>query len=88
MPAPAARRIRLHRNQYEYPVAVLEPGRKWALESDPEGQHLISDGEGILAIEEVPDAWAPRLDDESCEGCGHQTDDCDCDPESEEDDNE
>jgi hypothetical protein len=61
----AARRIRRHRNRYEYPVTVLEPGRRWELESDPEGRHLISDGEGILAIEEVLDPCeAEEADDE------------------------
>jgi hypothetical protein len=51
----AARRIRMHRNpdSYGYPVSVLERGREWELESDPDGGHRIGDGEGILRIEEL-----------------------------------
>ncbi len=60
----ASRRIRYHRNRLEYPVAVLERGRKWELESDPDGMSLIGDYEGILVIEEYVDPWAPRLEDD------------------------
>lgn len=57
-----ARRIRDHRNRYEYPVSTLERGRNWELESDPDGMFMVSDGEGILAIEAVEDDVA------ECEG--------------------
>ena len=46
----AAKQIRRHRNNLEYPVTVLERGLKWELESDPEGRYMIGDHEGILAI--------------------------------------
>jgi hypothetical protein len=59
----ASRRIRHHRERMEYPVTVLERGRKWELESDPEGGCLISDFEGILAIEAI-DPWQHWTDDD------------------------
>jgi hypothetical protein len=46
----AAKQIRRHRNNLEYPVTVLERGLRWELESDPEGRYMIGDQEGILAI--------------------------------------
>ena len=46
----AARHIRRHRNNLEYPVTVIERGLKWELESDPEGRYMIGDHDGILAI--------------------------------------
>jgi hypothetical protein len=63
-----ARRIWFHRNTLEYPVTILERGRSWELESDPNGRCLISAGEGILAIEEIveaDDSWTQ--DDEPFE---------------------
>ena len=58
----AAKHIRRHRNNLEYPVTVLERGLKWELESDPEGRYMIGDHEGILAIK-VTEAG----EDEDCE---------------------
>jgi hypothetical protein len=46
----AAKQIRRHRNNLEYPVTVIERGRKWELASDPEGRYMIGDHDGILAI--------------------------------------
>ena len=67
----AARRIRVHRNRFEYPVSVLERGRRWELQSDPDGMSLVGDGEGILAIEEVPEPEPPDdEDDPSADLCG------------------
>ena len=74
----AARNIRRHRNVMEYPVSVLERGRKWELETG-EDAAMIGDGEGILAIEEVVDPWEPRLEDDgTCSGCGQDASDCTC----------
>lgn len=56
----AAWRIRRHRNVYEYPVTILERGLKWELETG-EDAFLISDAEGILCIEELPET---AFDDE------------------------
>jgi hypothetical protein len=62
----ASRRIRYHRNRLDYPVAILARGRRWELESDPDGGYLISDGEGILVIEPLgrPEDEDFFLDDE------------------------
>lgn len=46
--------IRRHRNVMEYPVTVLEAGRKWELETG-EDAVMIGDNEGILAIVEIDD---------------------------------
>jgi hypothetical protein len=46
----AAKHIRTHRNNLEYPVTIIDRGLKWELESDPEGRYMIGDHEGILAI--------------------------------------
>jgi hypothetical protein len=64
----ASRRIRHHRDRMEYPVTILERGRKWEMESDPDGGCLISDFEGILVIVtivETEDSWTE--DDETFE---------------------
>jgi hypothetical protein len=47
-----ARRICYHRDTLEYPVTILERGRKWELETGDQAV-LIAAGEGILAIEEI-----------------------------------
>ncbi|SIO37091.1 hypothetical protein SAMN05444166_4165 [Singulisphaera sp. GP187] len=52
--ARASRKIRRHRNVMEYPVAVLEKGRKWELETG-EDAFMIGDNEGVLVIEELPE---------------------------------
>ena len=70
--------IRKHRNEFEYPVAIIDR-LEWELQSDPEGMHMISDCEGILKIEELPPE--PEDDDEDkddgyiateyeCDECG------------------
>lgn len=46
----AARRIRCHRNRYDSPVTVLEPGRKWELES-PDHAFMVGDHEGVLSLQ-------------------------------------
>jgi hypothetical protein len=48
----AAGRISSHRNVMEYPVTVLEKGRKWEMETG-EDAFMIGDGEGILCIEAI-----------------------------------
>lgn len=59
--ARAARRIRRHLADLEYPVSILECGRKWELETGDDAV-MIGDDEGILAIEELAEP-----DEESCE---------------------
>ena len=59
----ASRRLRRHRNAMGYPVTVLERGRKWELETGEDAVG-ISDHEGILAIEEVPEPDPPDDDDD------------------------
>jgi hypothetical protein len=57
--------IRDHRKTLDYPVTILERGSEWELETG-EDAFMISDGEGILAIEEVrdPDDDPEEGDDE------------------------
>lgn len=52
--------IRYHRNILEYPITSLKRGREWELESDPEGERMVGDHEGILVIDEIP----------TCDECG------------------
>lgn len=58
--ARAAKKIRYHRNRMEYPVSILERGKKWELETGDDA-FMIGDGEGILKIDEVRE---PEPDDE------------------------
>ena len=44
--------IRRHMNVMEYPVAILEKGRKWELETGDDA-NMIGDEEGVLKIEEI-----------------------------------
>lgn len=58
----AARVIRHHRNKLDYPVTILERGRRWELQSDPEGIYMVGDHEGVLALVERVHPI--------CDGCG------------------
>jgi hypothetical protein len=63
--AAAAAAIRCHRTKFGYPVTELAKDRKWELESDPEGGHMVSDHEGILEITE----------NDRCSYCGNEVPD-------------
>jgi hypothetical protein len=68
----AAKRIKYHLNKMKYPVLILERGIKWELETGDDA-FMIGDGEGILCIEDIPEAedesdWEED-DSEICSEC-------------------
>ena len=68
----AARKIRRQRNDLEYPVAILQRGLSWELETGEEAC-MIGDGEGILTIEEIATDDDDDVDDDpegTCHACG------------------
>lgn len=78
----AGREIRRHREAYGYPVTILVRGQEWELEGDPDGESMVSDREGILAIQRACDECGRKIDDgppigridESClcDGCAER----------------
>src|SRR4029078_3644548 len=70
----AASRIRRHLSDLDYPVSILECGRKWELETG-DAAVMIGDEEGILAIEDLAEPDDESFEDDNepeacCEKCG------------------
>ena len=84
----AFRAIRRHMNVMEYPVSILEKGRKWELETGDDA-NMIGDEEGVLKIEEIiansvpDDEETDEFDEDRCEECGEYESCCTCEEDDE-----